>query len=375
MSRMTFIGAMLAVAWSGCGIEEPAATAYETSYVLPVKEAKEPESYPAAPAPDGRFSVFAAGDIYLGWHISDLMKKHGTAYPFSRLTDEIGRHDIAIANLESVISSRGKPSWIKNFMFRISPEEGSALRESGIDVVSVANNHTMDFGREAFVDTLRSLEDMKIAYAGGGRKASAAMQPAIFEKGGTRIAFLAYSAWPSPLTAAAQDKAGIAHLEIEKVIEDIKKMKGQGALVLVSVHWGTQHTEKLEAGQVPMAHAMIDAGADAVLGHHSHCPQPVEIYKGKPVFYSLGNFVFGRWNRDMKHNISAVLKFEGKALESVEILPVHGLSNINAYSPWFLSGKEASAVIGHVEEISKVFGTRITPLGDRGVVELTAPPS
>jgi poly-gamma-glutamate capsule biosynthesis protein CapA/YwtB (metallophosphatase superfamily) len=361
---------LAAVAVCGCRIEEPAATASETSYVLPSQEAKETENAPPAPGTPGRFSVFAAGDIYLGWHLADLIKKHGPAYPFSRLADEVRRHDVAFANLESAISTGGSPPWNKNFLFRVTPSQAAALKESGLDVLSVANNHSMDFGREAFIDTLRALEEMKIAHVGGGRSASDAAQPATFEKAGTRIVFLAYSAWSSSLTEAAKDKAGIVPLQIEKVVADVKKYKEQDAVVLVSVHWGLQHTEKPGADHVRMARAMIDAGADAVLGHHPHCPQSVEIYKGKPVFYSLGNFVFGRWNRDMKHNIAAVLRFEGKTLEAVEILPIHGLGNVNAYRPWFLSGKEALTALDHVEKISKSFGTKITALEDRGVIEI-----
>lgn len=316
------------------------------------------------------FSIFAAGDVFPGAYLKEYIKNHGARYPFSRLKDTIETYDIAFANLESAISKKGSPLWAKKFMFRISPDAADCLKYSGLDVMSVANNHTMDFGEEAFIDTIEALETMDMTYVGGGRDGDRAFMPATFSLGTTTIHFLAYSDWVSKPKKADEGKAGINPLEIDRVVEDIKKYKKPGTVVIVSAHWGLQHVEIPKFQQVRKAHKMINAGADAVIGHHSHCPQSVEVYKGRPIFYSLGNFVFGMHNPDMVHNIAAAIAFDGDRLTSAEILPVHGKNFANQFSPYFLTGKGAMKVIKKIRKISSKFGTKITFSDDRGILDI-----
>lgn len=318
---------------------------------------------------DTAFTVFAAGDVYLGSLVRGKVAEHGDEYPFSKLRATIQSHSIAFANLEAPISVRGKPLLAtKKPLFRISPEQARPLESSGLEVVSLANNHTMDFGQEALVDTLETLDAMSIAHTGAGRDGSEASAPAIITTGGTRVVFLAYNGIIKPGMRARDSAAGMNPLDIGRIVEDIREHDEEGTVVLVSVHWGLQYEEHPHARQVRLAHSMIDAGAEAVLGHHPHCPQSIEVYEGKPVFYSLGNFIFGMYDPVREHNIAAVLAFEGDVLVSARILPVHGRYRENGFRPYFLSGDEAREAIEHIGEISHRFGTQIVFAGGSGII-------
>ena len=318
----------------------------------------------------GKFSIFLAGDVFLGEHLKDYIKNNGPSYPFAGLRETIDRHDIAFANFESSITTAEKPIWVKKYVFRVGLEEARALGSSGLELVSIANNHTMDFGEEGFLDTLDALETIGQRYVGGGRDIAGAAQPSVFTAGGTRVVFLAYSDWSSILTKAASDRAGINPLATDRAALEIRTLKKPGSVVIVSVHWGIQHTEIPNSQQIRAAHALIDAGADAVVGHHSHCPQSVEVYKGRPVFYSLGNLVFGMSNPDRVHNIAASLLFDGDRLVEARILPVNGLFFSNGYSPRFLEGDEAAAVVKKIEKISRRFHTSITVTSGMALLDL-----
>lgn len=320
----------------------------------------------AQPEPTAEtFTIFLAGDVLPGKRLSKRIKKYGPAYPFANLKERMESCDLAFANLESAISTRGEPVWMKKHLLRASPEDGKSLAFSGLDLVSLANNHAMDFGEPAFLDTLDELSNMHISVVGGGRNQKEASAPWEIALGSAPVAFLAYSVWTSPLIEAGQDRAGINPFVQETAEKQIRDLKSRGRVVIVSMHWGQEHTPIPTAQQVRMAHGLIDAGADAVAGHHPHCPQSVEVYRGKPVFYSLGNFVFGLNNLDAVHNLSAILTFEGDRLLLAQVLPVHGLGFVNRFSPWFLEGEAGAAVVRDIEKLSEKFGTKI-PVGPKG---------
>jgi len=336
------------------------------------------EHVPAAPEPrpepepvDATFTVFAAGDVYLGSYIRSRVEEHGPEHPFARLRDRIEEHDIAFANLEAPISSRGTPiNDTKRPLFRLSAEQARPLAHSGLDVMTVANNHAMDYRSDALEDTLSALDALGIARTAGGLTPAEARAPAVLEAKGTRVVFLSYNKIVMPGMAVTARSPGMNIYHLDDVVSDIQEHKREGVVVLVSVHWGEQYVELPQGRQVKGAHAMIDAGADAVLGHHPHCPQSVEVYRGKPVFYSLGNFVFGLNPPRGRQNIAAVLRFDGDTLTGAEILPVHGLFFQTDYQPYFLEGDEARRAVEHVVELSERFDTRVTFSSDRGTIVL-----
>ena len=209
--------------------------------------------------------------------------------------------DIACLNNEFTYSNRGTPLPGKLYTFRANPNRVEILKELGIDVVKLANNHVYDYGEDALLDTLEVLEDAEISYMGAGRNLEEAMSPVYIDVDGKKIAFVAASrAEKYKMTPqATEDSPGILRCyDTTLVKETIKKAKAKADFVVAYIHWGTEYSDKLEKVQRSSAKEYIDAGADVIIGAHSHCLQGMEYYKGKPVIYSLGNFWFNEKTLD-----------------------------------------------------------------------------
>jgi poly-gamma-glutamate capsule biosynthesis protein CapA/YwtB (metallophosphatase superfamily) len=201
--------------------------------------------------------------------------------------------DIRVANLECVVASGGRAEASKPWTFRAHPRAVAILKRH-LDAVSLANNHSGDYGPEAFNEMLDLLGRAKIGVFGGGRNLAEAHAPLIVERKGLRIALLGYDEVFPRSFEADTDKPGVAWSEDEQVRRDIAAARNvyHADLVISFMHWGIEHEPLADARQRALARVMIDAGADAVIGSHPHVTQDVETYRGKPIVYSLGNFVF-----------------------------------------------------------------------------------
>ncbi|WP_423708552.1 CapA family protein [Undibacterium sp. WLX3042] len=236
-----------------------------------------------------RVSILFAGDIVLDGTPGKLIA--AGADPLAHFSDIINTTDIRIANLECVVATTGHAA-DKNFTFRAAPKTLTTLRRH-FDAVSIANNHSGDFGREAFTEMLSHLNHYQVKYFGGGRDLHEAHTPLLIRKNGLSIALLGYNEFMPRSFEATAREAGVAWSEDEQVVADIRKARTEyGAdLVIPFMHWGWENDKHSTARQQQLAHLMIDAGADAVIGGHPHVIQETEQYKGKPIIYSLGNFV------------------------------------------------------------------------------------
>jgi poly-gamma-glutamate synthesis protein (capsule biosynthesis protein) len=209
--------------------------------------------------------------------------------PFAALLADA---DYRIGNLECSLATTGKPMPDKIYTFRADPRATRVLK-GRFDAMSVANNHSGDYGRTAFMETLVALDEAGIRHFGGGRNLVEAHAPLWIEKKGLRIAVLGYNEFLPRAFEAGADFPGIAWSEDSHVISDIRAARAAGADVVIPfMHWGWEYEEGPNARQRQLAHAMIDAGADAVVGGHPHVTQGAEVYRDKPIIYSLGNFVF-----------------------------------------------------------------------------------
>jgi poly-gamma-glutamate synthesis protein (capsule biosynthesis protein) len=209
--------------------------------------------------------------------------------PFAALLADA---DYRIANLECPLATTGKAIATKIYTFRADPRAVRVLK-GRFDAVSVANNHSGDYGRAAFLETLSVLDGAGIRYFGGGRNLVEAHAPLWIEKKGLRIAVLGYDEFLPRAFEAGADFPGIAWSEDSHVISDIRAARAAGAdIVIPFMHWGWEYEDGPNERQRQLARAMIDAGADAVVGGHPHVTQRAEVYRGKPIIYSLGNFVF-----------------------------------------------------------------------------------
>ncbi|WP_292520013.1 CapA family protein [Methanoculleus sp.] len=206
--------------------------------------------------------------------------------PFARIQHELQQKDLLFGNLETVLSESGTESR-KRWVNTTPPEAGKYLKDAGFDIVSLANNHTLDMGREGFENTLAGLETLGIAYVGGtrGDEPSSGL---VVEHNGIRLGFLAYTSgrFRSPPGVT------VAKLKKKTIINDIRALKDRCDHVVVSLHWGIENTYYPSPAQIRLAHALIDSGATLILGHHSHTIQGLERYKDGLIAYSLGNFQF-----------------------------------------------------------------------------------
>jgi poly-gamma-glutamate synthesis protein (capsule biosynthesis protein) len=239
--------------------------------------------------------IVFVGDIMLDGGPGHVVGNGGD--PFADAAKILQDADLSIGNVECAISRKGEPL-VKSYTFLGKPESVPLLKKY-FSAVSVANNHSGDYGKEAFADELDIFDREKLPYFGGGRNSRDARKPLVLESRGRKVALLAYCDFP-PKSFAADDKTpGTAWLVEADVLADIRAAKSAGAdLVIPYLHWGDEMEPAPNEEQRVLARKMIDAGADAVIGSHPHVTQTIDYYRGRPIIYSLGNFVFDYFPTD-----------------------------------------------------------------------------
>ena len=259
-----------------------------------------------------RTLVVAVGDVCVDRAEPDSI--------FDLIRGEIKEADLAFCQIETTYSERGSPNPLARIPFRASPANVAAIARAGFNVASFASNHCMDWGEQAFADTLANLNASGVKTFGAGGNIAAARKPLVIEHNGNRLGWLAYCSilhskfWADskrPGAAPARAHTLYEPLEafqpgtpartlsfpydedLENMCEDIRLLREDVDIVLVSMHWGIHFKEgEIARYQVSYAHRAIDAGADVIIGHHAHILKPAEIYREKPIFYSLCNFAF-----------------------------------------------------------------------------------
>jgi poly-gamma-glutamate synthesis protein (capsule biosynthesis protein) len=252
-------------------------------------------------------SVVVVGDIMLEGGPMRAMQKGQD--PFASFEPLFKSADVRVGNLECVVATVGSVEPDKPNTFRVPPSTLKYVRKH-FDAVGLANNHSGDFGPKAFTQMVGLLKREGLGYYGGGLNLSEAHTPWVVERKGVRIAFLGYNEFQPRNFEADHDRAGIAWSEDEQVVRDIATARTQwhADVVIPVMHWGWEEA-KANPRQRALARRMIDAGADAVIGGHPHQVQDTDVYKGKPIFYSLGNFVFEGFT-DKVNNIGWALRME-----------------------------------------------------------------
>jgi poly-gamma-glutamate capsule biosynthesis protein CapA/YwtB (metallophosphatase superfamily) len=242
--------------------------------------------------PPGRtVTLVAVGDTMLGRAVAEDVKRRGADWPFDLTCDLSRGADIGFCNLECALSKQA-PLLPKRFAFRGDPACARALARAGYDVACLANNHALDCDTTGLTDTLRALHGAGVRALGGGRDREHARAPVILRRRGLRIAFLARSAFAPEGVTLADDRPSIAQLDLETLVPEVIAAARAADVVVVSLHWGIEYSRWPTDTQRQIAHRIVDAGADVVIGHHPHTVQEVERYRGAVIAYSLGNFVF-----------------------------------------------------------------------------------
>jgi len=239
-------------------------------------------------------SLLFVGDVMLSRAVgAQMRKRQDYLFPFRLAAENLQAYDITFGNLEGPLSSRGTNQG-SIYSFRADPSAIEGLIYGGFDVMSVANNHILDWGVSALSDTVSILDKNGIIPVGAGIDFAQANNPRMITRNGITAAFLAYTnLYPQSLEAEAHTP-GVSAWDVEEIKSDVTRIKKEklADVVVVSVHWGNEYETQAEQWQKNFAHALIDAGADIVVGHHPHVAQEVEEYHGGVIFYSLGNFIF-----------------------------------------------------------------------------------
>jgi poly-gamma-glutamate synthesis protein (capsule biosynthesis protein) len=253
------------------------------------------------PAPDGpTVRVAFVGDLAMALDVGRNLEAlaAGSAavepgYPFAGVTDRLAAADFALGNLECVVSPLGVPKPTAPVTFRAPELALGAIQRAGLDVVSVANNHVLDYGPEALDDMVARLDRAGLPHVGVGRRSLDPEAPLIRAIHGLRLGFFAYY-----------------NVAIEKACRDIARARGDVDVIVVFNHWGTEAQTAPDNHQQVFGHALVDAGADLVVGAHAHVLQPEEWYRGKLLVYGLGNFVFAGMGFDEPHRTGGLLEVD-----------------------------------------------------------------
>ncbi|OKP77929.1 capsule biosynthesis protein [Paenibacillus helianthi] len=267
-----------------------------------------PAVFSQAASADDKVNLVFAGDILLDGFVGDQIAKYGVNFPFAKVAPVLKKADIAFANLETPVSVRGKVAE-KTFAFRSKPTALAGLNYAGIDGVTVANNHILDFGQDAMLDTLVHLDKYKIGHTGAGKNINEAFRPFTQTVKGKKIAMLGVSrVLSSPSWYAGKNRPGAASAYTpEPLMSAIQKSAKENDYTIVYIHWNNEFKDYPENYARKLAKQMIDSGADIIIGAHSHCLMGIEYYKHKPIYYSLGNFVFNRSTRGGDKTLHSML--------------------------------------------------------------------
>jgi poly-gamma-glutamate capsule biosynthesis protein CapA/YwtB (metallophosphatase superfamily) len=238
-------------------------------------------------------TILVGGDVNMGRNIGKKILAGDIDYPFAKISDTLKDADITFVNLESQLADLGgeTQSPTNEFRFAGPPESAQSLKNAGIDIVSVANNHMWDYGKDRLFETLDSLDKNGVKYVGASQNPDDKYGANIIEVNKKKIAFLAMTT----LLNGYENSGATEYVSFnnsQAIVAEINRIRLDVDYVFVSIHTGTEYQTQPGDAMIELSHKLIDAGADGIIGHHPHVPQPIEIYNGKPIFYSLGNFAF-----------------------------------------------------------------------------------
>jgi poly-gamma-glutamate capsule biosynthesis protein CapA/YwtB (metallophosphatase superfamily) len=252
---------------------------------------------PAPPPPT--VTLAAVGDILLDRGVGQKIEQYGTQYPFEQVAPILSAADITFGNLECPLAEKGRKV-IKPFCFKARPVTVKSLLNAGFDLLSLANNHTMDCGRTGLVETMALLDRKGIRWCGAGRTLEEAERAAVLEVKGLRIAFVGFCDFLPEGSFLVEKRPTIAFANEKRVRKAVAAAGKDADVVVASFHWGVEYASRPSRRQEAIARAAVEAGADLVLGHHPHVLQGLEMVERKAgpgrrpslIAYSLGNFVF-----------------------------------------------------------------------------------
>lgn len=313
------------------------------------------------------YSVICAGDIMLGDRTRRPIELFGADYPFAGVLPLLKRSAIVCGNLEGPFA-READRQDRTYSYRVNPRLAHSLKRANINVVTLANNHLVDCGRAGVIETFDALDTAGVHMVGAGRNELAAHHPVILDAGPLRIGILGYY-W-NRRCAATKDLPGSATDEAEWLAVDIRSLRYRVDRIVTVFHWGVPYVRELHPDGQAKARLAVDLGADLVIGHHPHIIQPFEIYNGRPIFYSVGNFAFGSGNSKAEGLLVAA-RFEARRTVC-DIYPIY-VKNRDPrvdYQPKVLGGTASRSVLQRLAAMSGPSGEHLDLPGGTGRVSV-----
>ncbi|MBU1088684.1 CapA family protein, partial [Patescibacteria group bacterium] len=282
------------------------------------------ETIPTLTPTPKKVSLIAVGDIMLSRTVAQKIKQNGPDYPFTKTTNLLQSADLLFGNLETPLTE-GPVVNSGEMLFRADPTLAQTLKKYNFSILSLANNHTPNFGNKGLLDTFQYLSQAGIKYVGAGQNQTKAAQPQYIKKNGIKFAFLAYNdSDVVPLSYfATPNSPGTNPMNLDSLKSHIKTAKQKADFVIVSMHSGNEYVNNPNQSQINFAHTAIDAGAEIVIGHHPHTIQILEKYKNKFIFYSLGNFIFDQmWSQQTRQGLTIKILFNQNEIEKIDLIPI-----------------------------------------------------
>jgi poly-gamma-glutamate capsule biosynthesis protein CapA/YwtB (metallophosphatase superfamily) len=324
------------------------------------------------------FYIKAVGDIVLGrgveYHLNNQEKDY--TYPFQYVADILRSGDIIFGNLEVPMTESDHGLDPKGkYVIKSREKAAEGIKYAGFNVLNLANNHIMDYYEKGLFDTISTLEKYNIEYCGAGKNIDEARKPATLKVKDTKVAVLGYTDMaeyiykgnPMISFAAEEDKSGVAPRKYELIKEDIEKIRENVDIIIISLHWGVEDSFEVTEEQKEFAHNLIDDGADIILGHHPHKFQGIEIYEGKPIVYSMGNFIFDQNDPLKQESFIVDMEFINNKLTSLELLPVRTISKTHIIIP---KGEEAKELLKRELELCGKLGSKCAIVDDKIVFNI-----
>jgi poly-gamma-glutamate synthesis protein (capsule biosynthesis protein) len=304
------------------------------------------------------------GDIMLGRLVNEELRGRSSRYPWGDTLSVFRDADVRVGNLECVLSDHGEP-WSatpKAFHFRSDSKNAGVLKAAGLNAVTLANNHTLDFGYEALLEMLNLLGRCGIAYAGAGENDELASRATVIDRKTKKVGIIAFTD-NEPEWEATVETPGVFYVPVDlqdrraqRLFQSVGRVREKTDLVIVSAHWGPNWGYRPQPAHVPFAHALIDAGADIVYGHSCHVCQGIEIYRGRPILYSTGNFVDDYAVDEIERNDESfifVVEIEDGRLKNLRLYP----TVIENFQARLASGDRAYGAAEKMKKLSEEFGT------------------
>ena len=299
-------------------------------------------------------------------------------YPLKRLAPVFHGADLVFVNCEGALSDHGRQVGVNR-----SPEKfAKSMKAAGIGIVNLANNHTFDAEEKGFQDTIRNLDSVGIAHAGGGRDLADARKPVIIERNGIKLGFISYTQFTNfgESAFAADGRPGVVPMDPFLMKEDIRKLRPQVDYVLVAIHWSTSVSKVVSPENRKLAHDLIDAGADVILGHHPPHPKGIEVYHGKVILYAPSNVLRGHTSMTSDDGYLARFTMGKKSVEQVEVLPMAGKGQPEGHTgpydpklfqPFIMQGASAQQLLETIRSRSAALDTTMKIDGDKGVIKVS----